>query len=140
CEERGLYADTHARKSFSEQTQCMALLSGALSDGKVDRLATQLYESEELIRTSIFFTHYYFETCRMTNRADKLYERLEDWRQLDGEGLMTTPEHWGSTRSDCHAWGGHPLFHYYTTILGIRPSAFGFNRVAIEPMLGNNSH
>jgi alpha-L-rhamnosidase len=139
-EARGMYADTHALRSFSEHTQCLALLSGALNDSKFVRITKQLHECKELIRTSIFFTHYYFETCRVTKRTDKLYERLAEWKRLDEEGLMTTPEHWGSTRSDCHAWGAHPLFHYYTTILGIRPTEFEFERVAIEPLLGGNGH
>ena len=33
------------------------------------------------------------------------------------------------TRSDCHAWGAHPVFHFYATVLGIRPAAPGFRRV-----------
>ena len=147
-ESRGLYADTHERRSFSEQTQILALLSDELCDSddckftasRRDKLAHELFESEGLIRTSIFFTHYFFEVCRLTNRMDKFSERLGDWEQLGREGLMTMPEHWGSTRSDCHAWGAHPLFHYYSTLLGIRPAEFGFEHVAIEPMLGHIGH
>src|SRR5690606_12021808 len=71
-----------------------------------------------------------------TKRMDMFYERLADWQRLDEDGLMTTPEHWGGTRSDRHAWGGHPLFHYYITILGVRPSGFEFERVVIDPQLG----
>lgn len=40
------------------------------------------------------------------------------------------------SRSDCHAWGAHPLYHYFATILGIRPAGFGFQTVAITPQLG----
>ena len=40
------------------------------------------------------------------------------------------------TRSDCHAWGAHPVYHYFATILGIRPASTGFATVRIEPQLG----
>jgi hypothetical protein len=40
------------------------------------------------------------------------------------------------TRSDCHGWGAHPLYHYYASLLGIRPAAPGFQRVRIAPQLG----
>jgi hypothetical protein len=41
------------------------------------------------------------------------------------------------TRSDCHAWGAHPLFHFHATLAGIRPAAPGFARVEIAPQPGD---
>jgi hypothetical protein len=43
-------------------------------------------------------------------------------------------------RSDCHAWSSHPLFHYYATILGIRPGGLGFHTVEIAPQIGPLTH
>ena len=72
----------------------------------------------------------------MINRPDALFQRLENWFELPGRGFVTTPECPEPTRSDCHAWGSHPLFRYYATILGIRPAAMGFAEVSIRPQLG----
>jgi hypothetical protein len=53
-------------------------------------------------------------------------------------GFKTTYENADphTNRSDCHAWGAHPLYHYYASLLGIRPSAPGFAEVEVRPMLG----
>ena len=32
-------------------------------------------------------------------------------------------------------WGAHPIYHYFATVLGIRPAAPGFAKVRIEPQL-----
>jgi len=45
------------------------------------------------------------------------------------------PEAPNPSRSDCHAWGAHPIFHFYTKILGVNPAAPGFKKVIIKPFL-----
>jgi hypothetical protein len=55
-------------------------------------------------------------------------------------GLKTTPETFPKQRSDCHDWTAHPLFHFYATVLGIRPASMGFATVEIAPQLGQLSH
>lgn len=76
------------------------------------------------------------ETFRVLKQPDALFARLENWFDLPSQGFKTTPEQPEPTRSDCHAWGAHPLFHFYASILGIRPAAPGFSRVEIAPQLG----
>jgi alpha-L-rhamnosidase len=49
----------------------------------------------------------------------------------------TTPEAPEPTRSDCHGWGAHPLYHYFASVLGIRPAIPGFRTVEIRPQLGS---
>ena len=61
---------------------------------------------------------------------------MQLWFELPGQGLRTPVEMPEPTRSDCHAWGSHPLFHYRATILGVRPAGLGFQRVTIAPLLG----
>ncbi len=41
----------------------------------------------------------------------------------------------GNTRSDCHAWGSHPLFYLEASVAGVRPASPGFRtvRTALEP-------
>jgi alpha-L-rhamnosidase len=58
------------------------------------------------------------------------------WFKLKGQGFRTTPEKPEPSRSDCHGWSTHPLFHSFASVLGIRPAEPGFASVKIEPQLG----
>lgn len=136
-EARGLYADNLAKTSFSEHTQCLALLSSLMPAARVQPLLTGLLKDPDLVRTTIYFAHYLFEVYRIIGATDRMLERMELWFGLSAQGLCTTPEEPEPARSDCHAWGAHPLYHYHASILGVRPAGFGFKRVHIEPQLGS---
>lgn len=132
----GLYADDATVVSFSEHAQSMAILSDYPDEHAADRIREGLRLRKDLSRTSMFYSHYFFEACRKLKAMDLFMNRLEDWFGLERDGFLTTPEHFGlETRSDCHAWGAHPLYHFYTSVIGIRPSTFGFETVRIEPQL-----
>jgi len=143
-EKRGLLADDLSHTSFSEHTQCMALLSGILgsvaTEEQMERLVNGLLSDPDLHRTTISFTHYLFETYRQLGRMDKIFERLGLWFELEKLGFKTTLEMPEPSRSDCHAWATHPIYHSFATILGIRPASAGFARVHIEPQLGPLTH
>ncbi len=141
-EERGLFADDVERKYFSEHSQCLALLGGMLDPAHRDRVATELVRDSDpdsgsdLARTTIYFSHYLFETYHLLGRTDLMLKRMQLWFDLAARGLKTTVEMPEPTRSDCHAWGAHPLYHYRASILGIRPASMGFRTVRIVPDLG----
>lgn len=141
-ESRGLFADDLTHQHFSEHAQCLALLSGFVDEDKKERVEQGLLEDPDLARTTIYFAFYLFETLRQMGRIDKFFTRLELWFSLGKSGLKTTFEeaHIDTTRSDCHAWGAHPLWHYYASVLGIRPTAPGFSKVLISPQIGDLEH
>ena len=50
---------------------------------------------------------------------------------------MEEPEYPGhDSRSDCHAWGAHPLWFLRTGVAGIRSDAPFFARVKVAPQPG----
>ena len=136
-EQRGLLADDLAHKHFSEHTQCLALLSGALTSEQRKSVAQNLLQDVSLTRTTIYFNHYLFETFRLLEQPAAFFSRMELWFDLAVRGFKTTPEQPEPTRSDCHGWGAHPLYHYFASLLGIRPASFGFDSVEIAPMPGH---
>lgn len=136
-DKRNLFADDISHQNFSEHAQCLALLSGQVDGLRRDKIAEALLTDQHLSRTTIYFTHYLFETYKLLGKADALFDRLNLWFELEKNGFKTTFEEPEPSRSDCHAWGAHPLYHYFTSILGIRPSSMGFRTVRIEPMLGS---
>ena len=133
---RGLYAEDRARTAFTEHTQCLAVLSGSLDASKHAQIAESLFSAEDLTHATIYFSHYLFETYRELGRIDALLDRLSLWFDQVNYGAKTPIEKPEPSRSDCHAWGSHPLYHYFASILGIRPASPGFETVAIRPQLG----
>ena len=135
-ESRGLMADNLAHTEFSEHGQCLALLSDTLTGDQAQRCFGQLLTAPDLKRTTIYFSFYLMETWQKFVRGDLILERLGFWKDLVKQGLKTPVEQPGNTRSDCHAWGSHPLFHLHASIAGIRPASPGFRSVRIAPEPG----
>ncbi len=131
--ERGLYADDPEHQHWSEHAQCLAVLAGA-EHGPAALERTLI--TDGLARTSVYFDHYLFEALGRIGRTDVILDRLALWFGLLDQGLRTVIEQPEPTRSDCHAWGAHPIFHLYATLLGVRPTTPGMATVSIKPQLG----
>ncbi|MFM2308655.1 MAG: hypothetical protein RLY87_775 [Chloroflexota bacterium] len=132
----GVYREVPDGTLVSEHAQCLALLSGYAPDAHRTDMARALRERADFARTTIYFSHYLFEAYRQIGAIDLLIDRMQLWFDLPAQGLTTTVEMPEPTRSDCHAWGAHPLFHYHATIIGIRPAVPGASHVRITPQLG----
>lgn len=135
-EARGLFADDLEHLRYSEHAQCMAVLSEHLTPQELLRIARHLPTDGDLTRCSSYYSHYLFETCSRLGRHEVIWQHLTKWRAAVERGHTTFPETFGQTRSDCHAWSAHPLYHLLATVLGVRPVAMGFETVAIFPQLG----
>lgn len=135
---RGLFADNLEQTLFSEHAQCLAVLSGTITDDQRQSIANQLFEADDLTVPSVYFMHYYFEACRELNRMDAFFKRMARWYEMVDYDFKTTYENGNphTNRSDCHAWGAHPLYHYFASVLGVQPSAPGCQSVTIRPQLG----
>ncbi len=137
---RGLFAIDLDHQYFAEHSQCMALLSERITPLQQQSIADALLSDTSITPVQIFYSHYLFEAYRKVGRMDALFTRLDPWREMLAMGLKTATETAPHTRSDCHAWSSHPLYHYFTTILGIRPASMGFATVTISPQLGLLEH
>ena len=127
---------TRASPSIPNAWRCFP----ASLEGEQLRLTGQnLLSDPDLTRTTIYFNHYLFETYRLLEQPGAFFDRMGLWFDLPAQGFKTTPEQPEPTRSDCHGWGAHPLYHYFASLLGIRPASFGFERVEIAPMPGHLS-
>ena len=135
---RQLLADDRDHQAFSEHTQCLAVLGNHLPPAQQTAIAAQLAAgpAPDLQPASGYFTHYVFETYQRLGLGALMLPRLAPWLALADQGFTTCPESFGSTRSDCHAWNAHPLYHAYATMVGIRPAALAFAEIAITPQLG----
>ena len=75
--------------------------------------------------------------------TDRFLKRLDLWRDYVRTGLRTpleAPEGGKNgqreARSDCHAWGSHPIFWLQSGTAGVRPAAPFFGKVRVAPQPG----
>jgi alpha-L-rhamnosidase len=137
-EGRGLLADDIDRTHFSQHAQCLALLTDALPIERQQACREGLVAPKDLSQTQpMYWMFYLFEAFHKMGRGELLLPHLRTWNDLIDTGLKTPPEMFEPTRSDCHGWGGHALFHLQATIAGIRPAAPGFAKVEIAPSPGH---
>ena len=136
-ESRGLMADNLRHNQFSEHGQCLALLTDTLTGDEAQRCFQQLLTAPDLKRTTIYFSFYLMETWQKFGRGDLIVKQMSFWKDLVKQGLKTPVEMPGNTRSDCHAWGSHPLFDLAASVAGVRPDSPGFRSVRIAPEPGD---
>ena len=133
---RGCLADDTTHNHFSEHSQSLALICGLGSHSQKKAMLRAL-TSQELYRTTIYYSFYLFEVLLKNGYYDLFAKRMEHWHNHLSLGCRTTLETPEPSRSDCHAWGSHPIYHFYSSLLGIRPASFGFKTVSITPCMGS---
>jgi len=138
--DRHLLKDDPTGEHYSEHAQCLALLNNALPDDLVAPTFESLITADDLHRCTVYFSHYLLDTFALQDRGDLLVDYLDRWKRFPREGFRTIAEKPEPSRSDCHAWGSHPLYHMHASIAGVRPDGPGFQRVAITPRPGNLTH
>lgn len=140
CEKRGLLSDTPAMKYFSEHAQALAIIGDVLPTDKRERAFKHLVEDKDLSRCTVYFSYYLFDAYFKMGRSDLFLKRLDLWRgyvDLGVTTLLEKPENEKiESRSDCHAWGAHPIWFMQTGLAGIKSDAAFFKRVRIAPLPG----
>ncbi len=131
---RRLWADDEAQESFSQHAQALAVIAGLRAPALGKWFGDQV--DPGVHRATIYFQHYVFEALGRMGRGDLILSALEQWRDLVKLDLKTPLENPEIGRSDCHAWGSHPLFHLRATVAGVRPASPGFKKVRIAPQPG----
>jgi len=136
---RGLYADTPARKRFSQHTNTMAVLGGVIEGAAARDLMRRTLAAPGLAQAALFFKYYLNLALLEVGEGDGYLERLGDWRDMLARGLTTFAETIdlpdSSSRSDCHAWSASPNIEIFRTVLGVDSAAPGFRRVLVRPHL-----
>jgi alpha-L-rhamnosidase len=134
---RGIIGDDAAGTRWSEHAQALALDCTSLPAQRRSALLDALeHPAEDLARASVYFSHHVHEALLRGGRVEAVLGRLAFWEDLARQGFLTTLEAPEPSRSDCHGWGAHPLYHCLSGLAGIRPAAAGFAAVRITPRFG----
>jgi hypothetical protein len=129
-----VFKDDALGKNLSQHTNILAILTDTYKgviDGQI--LLTNLLHNEHMSKASYYFKYFLFEAMFHVARADLIWPALQPWHEMLDNGLTTFAETPEPTRSDCHAWSAHPLYHFFASILGIRPVEPGCSQISIRP-------
>jgi len=139
---RQIFADTPEKTVFSQHTNIMAILTGAIPMDEKPGLFERIIRDTSLIQTSLYFKFYQMRALVESGLGNKYLELLDPWNDMIELGLTTFPEtepgskSMVSSRSDCHAWSSSPCYDLLAIVCGIMPAEPGFKSVRIEPNLG----
>jgi hypothetical protein len=134
--ETGLFRDSLEHTTFSQHTNTMAVLTGAVTGEQRSAIMERVLDDKSLTQAGYYFSFYILEAMRKAGLGHRYIEQLEPWQNMLALGLTTTPEKPPPSRTDSHAWAAHPNYGLLATVLGIRPAAPGFTSVVIKPNLG----
>jgi hypothetical protein len=140
----GLLADTTEKNHYSQQANAFAVIYDVIpakeQAGVVRRIlgleALPDGSKPELTQSSYYFQFYISRALDHAGLGELYLDTLKPWREMLAKGFTTTPETPDPTRSDTHAWSGHPAYDFNTIVAGVRPGAPGFATVRIQPALG----
>lgn len=146
--EHGLYADTPARKSWSEEANVLAVLLDVAPRTEQQAILKRLLAAKgngstvvdgktvpPLSEPSFYFRFYLHRALVHAGLGDLYLSQLGPWYGMLDLGLSTWAETPEPTRSDCHAWSASPNYDLLTIVAGIAPAEPGFKKVRIEPHL-----
>jgi hypothetical protein len=133
---RRLFADTAAKRNFSQHANVLAVLSGAIEGEAARDLMQRVAADPSLTQCTTYFRFYLLRAMKQVGLGDEYLAMLGPWHDMLALGLTTFAEQPEPTRSDCHAWSASPLYEFIATVLGIEPASPGFATVRIEPHLG----
>jgi alpha-L-rhamnosidase len=134
---KALYVDAINSESFSQHTNIMAILAGAVEKDAIPELFDKIITDSGLIQTTFYFKFYLFKAMELAGASDAYLQMLEPWHDMINRGLTTFAERQEPTRSDCHAWSSSPVYFFLRTVCGIKPLESNFKTVLIKPHLGD---
>lgn len=118
CVEKGLYADTDRKKSFSQHAQVWAVLCGLETAEEGKRL---MKESLSLSAKGGFaYAYYVFRAFEKVGEYELSKELMDKYYGLIDMECTTIPETPENPRSECHAWGAVAIYEFTYMVLGVK--------------------
>ena len=140
--QKGLLADTPAKKSYSQQPNSLGVWLDVIPEEQQHAVMEKVLASAgpspavQMSQASHYFRFYVARALVHAGMGDEYIPQLEPWRKMLRLGLSTWAETPEPTRSDSHAWSAHPTLDLITLVAGIGPGAPGFTIARITPQLG----
>jgi len=137
-ESKAMFADRTEKDLFSQHVNSLAILTSLVNDKDRTNLADKLLRDKSMAEATIYFKYYVHLALAKSGLGDQYLDWLDIWRKNLQMGMTTWAEmsDINGSRSDCHAWGSSPNIEFFRIVLGIDSDASGFQKIKIEPKLG----
>ncbi|MCM1086735.1 MAG: hypothetical protein NC419_01175 [Muribaculaceae bacterium] len=133
----GRYMDGPSIREYSQHCQVFALLTDTVSVEKGRELLKEsLRDTKTYASCTVAMAFYLFRALEKAGIYEETCAVWDLWRNMLDKHLTTCTENALDERSDCHAWGALALYELPSVILGVRPSAPGYERILIRPVPG----
>ncbi len=133
-EKVGLYRDIPSIESYSQHTTLWAILSGAVTGKEAGALVDRTFDGHVPVHTCTFsMSHYMFRALEMADRYGYAARQMEGWQRMLDWHCTTWCENPDSPRSECHGWSSAPIYEFSAMVLGVTPTANGWQSVRVKP-------
>lgn len=133
--EVGLYRNTPSTREYSQHTTLWAILSGAVTGDEAGALMDRTFDGHVPVAVCSFSMNYYmFRALELAGRYNQYAPtQLAGWETMLDWHCTTWCENPDSPRSECHGWSSAPIYEFSAMVLGVTPTADGFQSVRIQP-------
>ncbi len=135
-EEKKFFSDGEIG-TFSMHPQFFAVLADVVTGEEAKDLLLRTLDSG-LPVPSHSWNFFVFRALEKAGLYDRAYKLLDNWRDMLRLNCTTWVENGLKGRSECHGWGSLPIYEFTHVILGVRPDAYGYERVKIKPYVDAN--
>lgn len=135
----GLASVSKPDEDMSQHSQVWAVICGAAVGEKAQDILRASLSSPKFTATSISMSFYTLRALSLAGGNlynDSFHAFWNPWRDQLAQGLTTWMEDIVSLRSDCHAWGGAPIYEFLVEVVGIRPKEGAWGVVEFKPRVG----
>lgn len=133
----GMLQDGPGIEEYSQHTQVFAVLTDTVAgeQAKENLRKTILYKGK-YSQCSVAMVYYLFRALEKTGMYELTESYWNIWQRMIDKYTTTCVEDEVQERSECHAWGALILYELPSVILGIRPSAPGYEKMEVKPVPG----
>ena len=78
--DRGLFADTPEKKSYSQHQNAFAILTGLVKGNDAERLAAKMIDDRSLTQSTLYFRYYIHSAMLKAGLGDRFLDHLVTWR------------------------------------------------------------
>ncbi|NDP19989.1 MAG: hypothetical protein GZ091_02745 [Paludibacter sp.] len=128
-----LFTDIPNGNKISQHTNCMAILTEVSTGKEAQQVMQKVLENENMTQATLYWKFYLNEALVKASMGNYYLKSLDTWKKLLLVNVTTWTETGDRGRSECHAWGSSPNYHFFKIIAGIDSDAPGFKKIKIEP-------